>query len=52
MALSSLIIKGTGLLSFVLTAIGSITKGTEMQHLCLRFLIQYNQGDVTVLDYV
>ena len=52
-ALGSFIIKGTGLLSFVLTAFGSITKGTKSQHLCLRFLIQYSQGDgATIVDHV
>ena len=44
-ALGSFIIKGTRLLSFILTAFGSITKGTETQHLCLQFLIQYSQGE-------
>ena len=53
MALSFFIIKGTGLLSFVLTTFGSITKGTETQHICLRFLNQYSQGDeATILDCV
>ena len=35
MALGSFIIKGTGLLSFVLTAFGSRTKGKKTQHLYL-----------------
>ena len=53
MALGFFIIKRTGLISFVLTAFGFITKGAEMKHLYLRFLIQYSQGDeATVLDRV
>ena len=34
-ALDSFIIKGVGLLSFVLMAFGSLTKGIGTQHLCL-----------------
>ena len=46
-------VKATGLLSFVLMAFGSITKGMETQHLCLWFLIQYSQGEgTTVLDRI
>ena len=54
MALSSSIINGTRLFSFFfLTTFGSITKGTEMQHLFLQFLIQYSQGDgATIIDCV
>ena len=52
-ALCSFIIKGTGLLSFVFTVFGSITKGIETQHFCLRFFIQYSKGDkVIILDLV
>ena len=53
MALGSFIIKGTGLLFFVLTSFGSITKEMETQHLCLWFLIKYSQGDgAIILDRV
>ena len=41
--------KGTRLLSIILMAFGSITKGTRTQHLCLRFLIQYSQGDEAII---
>ena len=53
MTLGSFIIKGMGLPSFILMDFGSITKGTKMQNLCLRFLIQYSKGDeTTILDRV
>ena len=52
-AFGSFIIKGTELLFFVLPAFGSISKGTETQHFCLRFLIQNIQGDgTTIIDRV
>ena len=47
--LGSFIIKETGLLSFILMPFGSITEGTETQHFCLWFLIQYSQGDETII---
>ena len=49
-ALGYFIIKETRLLSFVVTAFGSITKGMKTQPLCLRLLIQYSQGDGNIVS--
>ena len=53
-AFGSFITKEMGLLNlFSYDFWFHITKGTEMQHLYLRLLIQYNQwNEATVLDHV